>query len=162
MFDISKFMSPRRSGRALVFREDQLLVMYRKRFSRTTGEWIEYYSIPGGGIEANEDPIDAVVRELYEEMGAKLENVIQVGYREGKVFTHYIFSATVSDDFAPELQVNSEEAYIMNQNNQFIPTWMKVNELTTENLRYYSSYLPLIHQLASGERPANIVTLSAK
>ncbi len=47
---------------------------------------LQYYKLPGGGIEKNEDKIDALVRECREEIGCEIEVIQEVGsileYRE--------------------------------------------------------------------------------
>lgn len=39
----------------------------------------DYYKIPGGGIEENEDPKDALERECLEEIGCQIEIVNKIG-----------------------------------------------------------------------------------
>lgn len=155
---------PRRSARALIVHKERILVMQRKRFSMKSGEWIEYYSIPGGGIERGEAPETAVVRELKEEMGVDIRVISQVAHRQGKRFEHFIYSAEMVDPTQqPILMPDSEEALDWHtETNQFIPTWVDVYALTKENLRYYSDYLELIHQLAEGRHPDEVLSIDAR
>lgn len=151
----------RKSARALIIRDEALLVFLRKRYSRKTGEWIEYYSIPGGGIDKGESPEDAAVRELYEEMGVRIKLGGLVAHRIGKFFEHYVFTADIVDG-EPHLMLDSEEAMHMGEHNQFIVTWVPVEELTHENLRYYCDYLELIQQLAAGQKPDEVLSIDAR
>lgn len=151
----------RKSARALILRDDKLLVFLRKRHSRKTGEWIEYYSIPGGGIDKGESPEDAAIRELYEEMGVRIKLGSLVAHRIGKFFEHYVFTADIIEG-EPRLMLDSEEAMHMGEHNQFIVTWVPVGDLTRENLRYYCDYLELIQQLAAGQKPSKVLNIDAR
>lgn len=155
---------PRQSARALIVQEGRILVMQRKRFSLKSGEWIEYYSIPGGGIERGEAPETAVIRELREEMGVDIRVIGQVAHRQGKKFEHFIYSAEMLDPTQrPALMPDSEEALDWHtESNQFIPAWVDVDALTKENLRYYSDYLELIQQLADGRYPDEVLNIDAR
>jgi len=48
-----------------------------KQFRPTIGDWI--YELPAGAIEKDEKPIDAAIRELYEEVGCKVLNIYSLG-----------------------------------------------------------------------------------
>lgn len=150
-----------KSARALIIRDGKLLVFLRKRHSKKNGEWIEYYSIPGGGIDKNETPENAVVRELYEEMGVRIELSKLVAHRIGKIFEHYVFMAHIISG-EPHLMMDSEEADLMSSRNQFIVEWVPVESLTKENLRYYSDYLDLIRALAKGNIPDKVIDINAR
>jgi 8-oxo-dGTP diphosphatase len=154
----------RKSARALIIHDGRILVMQRKRFSMRSGEWIEYYSIPGGGIERGEAPEEAVVRELREEMGVDIRVINQVAHRRSKHFEHFIYSAEMVDPTQlPKLMPDSEEALDWhNESNQFIPLWIDVSALTKENLRYYSDYLELIQRLAAGIEPHDILHIDVR
>ena len=151
----------RKSARALIIRDEKLLVFLRKRHSRKTGEWIEYYSIPGGGIDKGETPEDAAIRELYEEMGVRIKLDKLVAHRVGKFFEHYVFTAEITDG-EPHLMLNSEEAAHMSERNQFIVQWVPIENLTKESLRYYCDYLELIQRLAAGDNPSEVLSIDAR
>lgn len=151
----------RKSARALIIRDGELLTFLRKRYSKKTGEWIEYYSIPGGGIDNGESPEQAVVRELYEEMGVQIKLGPLVAHRIGKIFEHYVYAADIVDG-SPHLMLDSEEAAHMGEQNQFIVTWVPVKKLTKENLRYYCDYLELIQHLGAGNKPDGVLKIDAR
>jgi len=154
---------PMISARALIIRDGKLLVMHRKRFSSTGDGWIEYHSIPGGEIDQGEQPEEAVVRELFEEMGVEIRIVAEVAHLTSLRFEHFVFSAKLVGDIEPKLMPDSEEAMDWaNEFNQFTPMWVPVSELTRENLRYYSDYLELIQALARGEKPTEILRIDVK
>jgi len=63
----------RPSARAVICRDDKLLMIYSQKY--------DYYKFPGGGIEKDEDPATALVREVREECGRKVipESVEEFG-----------------------------------------------------------------------------------
>lgn len=158
-----KWFNKRRvSARALIIKNGQILVMHRKRYSLITGEWIDYYSIPGGGIEKGEPPEVAVARELNEEMGLIIRKIKPVAHCLSRNFEHHVFTAEAEPDKEPVLQPDSEEAvYHHTEKNQFIPEWVRVDVLTSENLRYYAGYLSLIHRLNQGENIDKVVEIES-
>ena len=54
----------RPSARAIVFKNDKVLLVYSKKYN--------YYKFPGGGIENGEKPEDALIREVREETGYQI------------------------------------------------------------------------------------------
>jgi 8-oxo-dGTP diphosphatase len=53
---------------AICLRDDQILLA---RYVRADGE-SKYWTLPGGGVEHGEDPIQAVLREVEEETGYQI------------------------------------------------------------------------------------------
>lgn len=152
---------PRKSARVLIIREGALLTFRRKRYSRKTGEWIEYYSIPGGGIDPGEAPEAAAARELKEEMGIAIEVRRLLVHRISPRFEHYVYEARIISG-EPRLQLDSEEAASMNSDNQFIVEWVPIENLTKESLRYYRDYLETIQRLANGTLPDEVLRIDAR
>ena len=152
---------PRKSARVLIVENGKLLVFLRKRFSRVTGEWIEYYSIPGGGIDKGEQAEHAAIRELREEMGVAIALDGLVAHRIGKSFEHFVYHGHI-DSGRPRLMADSEEASYMSEKNQYIVMWVDVASLTVENLRYYSDYLKLIQRLSAGEVPQEVLRIDVR
>ena len=63
---------PRLTSRAIVRNaEGQIAILYFKKN--------DLYSLPGGGIEGDETPIDAVKREVLEETGCTAQNIRELG-----------------------------------------------------------------------------------
>ena len=58
----------RESSRGIIVENGKLLTMFRRKINNKN-EKIEYYVIPGGGIENDETKEETVLRELNEELG---------------------------------------------------------------------------------------------
>lgn len=143
------------TARAIIIRDGTMLAFHRKR-KDSQGEWIEYYSIPGGQIEKHEKPEQAVVRELREEMGIKIKPHGLVSYHKGKVFEHYVYYATITEG-KPHFMHDSEEAMrYVSSSNQYHVVWVDINSLTKENLKFYAMFLPHIQALAKGIEPSEV------
>ena len=55
----------RPSARSIIIENHKIIMVYSKKY--------DYYKFPGGGIEVGETPIDAAIRETYEEAGLIIE-----------------------------------------------------------------------------------------
>lgn len=65
--------APRITARAIVKRTDGLYaVMYAEKFN--------IYTLPGGGVEDGEDILEALRRELDEEIGCVCESIEELGF----------------------------------------------------------------------------------
>lgn len=64
----------RHSARAIIIQDGAVAMVYSRKY--------DYYKFPGGGIEKNEDPIHAVIRETAEEAGLRVlpETIQPYGY----------------------------------------------------------------------------------
>ena len=73
------YAKPRLTARAILKNENHLYaVMYSEDF--------DFYSFPGGGIEKNEDTINALKREIKEETGCNCDHIEELGYVEENRF----------------------------------------------------------------------------
>lgn len=68
------------------------------------------YGFPGGKIEENESPEQAVVRETIEELGVEPTNIRQKGLYsaltpEGRKIDMYVFTGSVSNDIGPNAEI---------------------------------------------------------
>ncbi len=107
----------RRAARAILLDDDGRLVLIR----RTKPGRPVYYTTPGGGIEAGDpSPVDALVRELKEELGAEATGYQQVHlntfpFRGGVVIQYFFVCRLVALDpsirHGPEFDDPSRGAY---------------------------------------------------
>lgn len=64
----------RNSARSIIIVDKKIAMIHSLKF--------DYYKFPGGGIEKDEDPVKAMIRETREEAGlvVKAETIIEYGY----------------------------------------------------------------------------------
>lgn len=64
----------RNSSRAIIIKDKKVAMVYSSKY--------DYYKFPGGGIEANESKIDALIRETKEETGLEIikDSIKEYGY----------------------------------------------------------------------------------
>ena len=62
-------MEKRKSARAVIFEDNKLLCIFRRKID-DLGNIQEYYVIPGGGIEENETKRDTVLKAYMAELNA--------------------------------------------------------------------------------------------
>ncbi len=120
----------RKSVRAIIIKDNKLLLMYRNKFGT------EYYSLIGGGIEIGETAEGALSREIYEESSIKIANPRLVIVEDaGKMFgLQYIYLCEyVSGE--PNLDQDSIEFKInADGKNIYKPLWVDQSSLPDLNL----------------------------
>lgn len=115
----------RRAVRAIIVRDDQLLVMHRNKFGT------EYDTLPGGGVELQETAEEALIREVAEETSISFSDFRLIAIEQaGEPYgTQYIYWCKYLSG-EPKLQADSEEAYINRLGqNLYDPQWVYVAEL---------------------------------
>ncbi|MBC7708141.1 NUDIX domain-containing protein [Polaromonas sp.] len=111
--------------RAIVIKDQSLLVMHRNKFGQT------YHALVGGGIDHGETAEQALYREIMEETGVQVNNHKLVIIEDaGNVYgIQYIYTCDyVSGE--PKLAPDSPEAQInaLGQN-LYTPMWLPLSEL---------------------------------
>jgi len=144
----------RTSARAILLNGDNFLVMDRNKFGH------KYMALIGGKVEANETPIQAVIREVKEETTLDVTNPRLVIVEDaGDVFgTHYIYLCDYSGG-GISLEPSSTE-YKINElgQNLYKPMWINKNDLASVNLLPVELKEKLIEFLENGfpDEPINI------
>ena len=88
----------------IVVRDRKILLMKRQGGSTGVGTW----SIPGGGVDFMEDPVQAVARELQEETGLLANDFELLGYTNdthAKEKLHYVTFTFYTDKFEGEPKI---------------------------------------------------------
>jgi len=115
----------RKAARAIVVKDDALLVMHRNKF----GE--EYYTLVGGGVDVGETPEQTLVREVKEETTLDVANPRLVFVEEaGDPYgDQYIFLCDYAGGEV-SLPPESDEAKINELGkNMYTPMWLQVKKL---------------------------------
>jgi 8-oxo-dGTP pyrophosphatase MutT (NUDIX family) len=145
----------RKAARAIIIRDGQLLVMRRHRPGN------DYYTLVGGGIEADETPEEALRREVSEETGFNLTNSRLVFTEEQAepYGTQYIFLCQFEGEGSPHLLPTADEAKF-GQDNQHTPQWVAIKD--TSHLRLLSDTLKTVLVYALGHGfPTTAVLIDA-
>lgn len=113
--------------RAIILKDQKILMTYSKKF--------DDYMTPGGGVEENEDFVDALKRELVEEVGVVADKIEPIGYIEelrsgqngGILYqkSHY-FEVTIR-----EMVDTKPEAYEVRFG--MMPRWVNIDDVIDQN-----------------------------
>ena len=108
---------------AVIIKNNKILLIHR--FNH--GE--EYYVLPGGGVETEETPENAVIREAKEEAGLniKIAKKLWEYPSEKDHRMHHVFLAT---DFNGELKLGGVESKINNPTNSYILEWHDLDKIS--------------------------------
>ncbi len=134
----------RNTARGIVVHNGKLLLMERWR------PGMHYFSIPGGGIEADETPEETVVREIKEETTIIVKVKRQVMEMHDKNIVHKIYLCEYVGG-TPNLPDNSPESLQMTEQNRFKPGWVPIEHLPKTPFIYWEPLRkPLIEGLKHG------------
>lgn len=119
---------PRNRAAALVLHDNSLLVMHRKNTH-------EYYTFPGGGVDAGESNVQAVIREIKEETSLDVvveRQVYELHYDTGDIH-YYFLCRSIGGDL--RVQPGTDE-YTANEHgdNVYTPQWMPIENISSSLL----------------------------
>lgn len=124
-------MFKRKAARGIILDGENILMLYTARYHD--------YTLPGGGLDANEDTITGLIRELEEETGAQnIRNIQAFGrYEEYRPWYKPDFDIMhmVSDCFVCEIdnelgQTRLEDYEV---NNGMRPVWINIYDAIQHN-----------------------------
>lgn len=104
---------------AVIIKDGKILLIHRIKNGQ------EYYVFLGGGVKEGESLEEALAREVKEELTLDIKlfkqifNIINQGREE------YYF---LVENYDGVPQLNGEEKERMNENNQYIPVWIKLSK----------------------------------
>lgn len=136
----------KKAVRAILIRDDKILVTKRNKFGD------EYYTLIGGGVDLGESNEHALVRELYEETGMKIERARLVFIEEaGEPYgTQYVYLCE-DPGGEPELRPDSDEAKISAMGkNIYESTWLKIKDLKDATFRSERLKLAVLEAIDKG------------
>lgn len=138
------------SARAIIIRNGELLVFFRRRFDLKKGRTIEYYSIPGGGVDAGETLEEAVVRELYEEMAVRVKPRQKVAIIESNDRRHHIYWTAILEG-EPMFNPASQEYRMQNKFNSYEVRWVDIDTLDGDMFMWgFEQLIPIIKNISLG------------
>jgi len=127
----NKTIFTRLATRSITMKGRNILVLYTERY--------DDYSLPGGGLNENEDKTTGMMRELSEETGAEnIQNIKPFGiYEEYRPWhkpnfdVQHMISYCYTCDIHQKLGESSMEAYEIK--NGMKALWMDINEVVKHN-----------------------------
>lgn len=127
----NKSIFTRLATRSIAIQGNKILLLYTERY--------EDYSLPGGGLDLDEDKIVGMMRELIEETGAKdIKNIKPFGvyveyrpwYKQDYDIQHMI-SYCYTCEINKELGISAMESY--ETNNGMKAIWINIHEAINHN-----------------------------
>lgn len=116
-----KNLTKRVSCRAIIFNQDELVVMYRNKDGRI------FYTFPGGGLEENETLKQCIVRECMEEFGIDVKPIKKVYvYNHSNRIEHFFLCNWTGGSFG---QGQGEEFQQDRNKGIYIPSKIPVEQL---------------------------------
>lgn len=127
----------RLATRSITLKGSDILLLYTDRY--------EDYSLPGGGLDLNEDKIEGMMRELAEETGAQgIKNIKAFGiYEEYRPWyktdydVQYMISYCYTCDVNKELGSSNMETY--ETNNGMRAVWIDIHKAIRHNKKTMSN-----------------------
>lgn len=118
------------SVRGFVETEKGLAVIFRRRISDNNIQ--EYYAIPGGGVEKNENLEDALKRELKEELNIEI-NVKDIAFKTETVDKiEYFYNC---EYLSGTFEIVGEEKERNTNYNYYEPTFIPMDKINEYNVQ---------------------------
>lgn len=129
----NKSVFTRLATRAIATHDHSILLLYTERY--------EDYSLPGGGLDDDEDMVEGMIRELSEETGAKnIKNIQPFGaYEEYRPWykpdydVQHMISYCYTCEINKELGTSKMESYEIKNGMRAI--WVDIHEAIKHNKR---------------------------
>jgi 8-oxo-dGTP pyrophosphatase MutT (NUDIX family) len=147
----------RQAVRAIVLRNQEMLVMHRNKFGKI------FYELVGGGIDPNETAEEALRREVREETSLRLGNIKLVFEEEaGKPYgTQHIYWCEYLGGEPVMLPNSTEEKINQLGKNLYTPVWLPVEKLPKVPFFSVELQRQIIYALASGF-PEKVIHFSSE
>jgi 8-oxo-dGTP pyrophosphatase MutT (NUDIX family) len=113
---------------AILIQNDSLALMERHR------DGMHYFAFPGGGVDADETPEQAVVRETLEELGVKvrvIQKVAEIWFRRNQQFFFLV------EQTGGEFGTGAGEEFALDRDparGTYKPVWMPLEQVTLKNV----------------------------
>ena len=136
-------MSKRISARGIIIEEDCIYAIYRKK-KLPDGSIKTWYATPGGGVEEDESPNEAVIRELKEELSVDIEiiELLDIKWEDNNIV--FLFHCKMLSG-TPKLGGEEKEKH--NEDNYYEIKKIKLSEIDNPSIDI--SYKDLIKEASN-------------
>lgn len=109
---------------AIIVDSEKILLVHRIKPNK------DYFVLPGGSVEENEDNVSALKREIKEETNLEIEmdRLLWQVNNEYDERTQYIYLAS---KYTGNLELGSPEKERQSENNKYVLEWHDINDLKT-------------------------------
>lgn len=118
-------MEKRVSARGIIIENDTVVLMFRRKIT-DGGNVKEYYVVPGGGVEQDENLEEAVLREIKEELNVDVKILGYLGKDEADTSISHFFHCEIINGI-PAL--SGEELQRHNHNNYYEIRYVKIEDI---------------------------------
>ncbi|MEN1934050.1 NUDIX domain-containing protein [Paenibacillus sp. 102] len=125
----------RNRGVAIIIQDNKIVLIKRTQNNEV------YFVFPGGGIEENETPEEATIREAYEELGVQVEIQKLVTKYEYKG-TQYFYEARI---IGGVFGTGKGEEFTKGDRGRYILVWIPIKGLFNLNIKPYEVAEMIVH-----------------
>lgn len=133
------------TSRGIIIQDNKVLLIHRRK----NGD--EYFVFPGGGVEDDESPEEAVLREIFEETGLSVLS-LEKAFEIIDINQHpvHLFFASVEDG-TPVLV--GEEKDVSCDQDWYNPEWFDVSILNQKNVYPIAARCKLLEDIKTKNLP---------
>ena len=115
---------PNKRVSAIIIESEKILLVYRIKPNK------DYFVLPGGSVEENEDNVSALKREIKEETNLEIETdkLLWEVNNEYDERTQYIYLVS---KYTGNLELGSPEKERQSADNKYVLEWHDINDLKT-------------------------------
>ena len=109
---------------AIIIESEKILLMHRIKPNK------DYFVLPGGSVEENEDNISALIREIREETSLEIEidKLLWQVNNEFNERTQYIYLVS---KYSGNMKLGSPEKERQSEDNKYVLEWHDIKDLKT-------------------------------
>lgn len=138
--DFLNFLKKRRVARGITVIGNKVLLLHRNRLE--DGKLLDYYAIPGGGLEPEESVEEALVRELKEETSIDVTIKSYLGMEIYETGVCYYFETSYQKG---KIELGGEEKENNNPNNHYEIALVDIKDI--DKLYLYGQGLAMIKKV---------------
>lgn len=119
---------------AIIVEKEKILLIHRIKPNK------EYFVLPGGSVEENENNIDALIREIKEETNLEIE-VDKLLWQVNNKFDERTQCIYLVSKYFGNLELGSPEKERQSLDNQYILEWCDIKDL--KNLNFFPNEIKI-------------------